>query len=153
MRLLLAVAALALPLVLACSSATMPGGSGGAADAGPPDAGPQDSGPADAGPSDTGPADAACALLSPYSSENAACNDCAQAMCCVEINGCLGDPGCNDDYVDCTIGCALDDDGGAGADAGLTMCLDGCGTQYPKGKGEYDVAIGCAEQACATECQ
>jgi len=147
MRRLLA-AALALPLVLACSSATTPGGSGGASpDAGPEDAGPD--APADAG-SDA-PTDAApCALISPYSSQNAACNACAEERCCAEINGCLGDPGCNDDYVNCTLACAFVDDGG---DAGLTACLDACGAQYPQGKAEYDVAIGCAEQACATPCQ
>src|SRR4051812_38926039 len=134
MRRMLAAAALAVPLFFACASTTTPGGSGGAV--------------ADAGPDDAArPADAdACTLIAPYSSQNAPCNACAQAKCCAEINGCLGDPGCNDDYVNCAIACALDFDGGT--DAGPTTCLSACEKQYPQGKAEYDVAIGCAEKAC-----
>src|SRR5690242_8946726 len=109
MRRLLAALTLASPLLFACSSATTPGGSGGAPDAGPDGAGPSDAA-ADAA-ADAG----ACTLISPYSSKNAACNACAQAKCCAEINGCLGDPGCNDDYVNCAIACALDFDGGSDA--------------------------------------
>jgi hypothetical protein len=149
MRRLLAAASLALPLVLACSSATPPGGSGGSGGAGPSDAGPGDAARPDA-PADAPTDAAACVLVSAYSSQNAGCNACAEAKCCAEINGCLGEPGCNDDYVNCILACAFVEDAG---DAGVATCLDACAAQYPQGKAEYDVAIGCAEQACAAECQ
>jgi hypothetical protein len=95
----------------------------------------------------------ACTLLRPYSTKNATCNACAQAKCCVEVNGCLGDPACDDGYVNCAIACALDFDGGADADAGPVACLADCAKQYPKGKVEYDAAIGCADASCAAECE
>ena len=31
-------------------------------------------------------------------------------------------------------------------------CLGECATSYPDGKARYDIAIGCAEAKCATEC-
>ena len=105
----------------------------------------------DASPSDAASDGGTCVLVSPYSSKNEVCNDCAQAECCVEINGCLGDTVCNDDYVDCLLACALDP--GDGGDAGVATCEAACDAQYPKGKSEYDIAIGCAEQKCATQCQ
>lgn len=158
---LLAPLALALSSFAACSSSTTAGGTGGTggADAGPdavedapadapqdsPTDAPQDS-PTDA-PAEAGP----CALLSPFSSQNKPCNDCAEAHCCQEINGCLGDPACNDDYVNCTLACALDFD--AGPDAGPSDCFAICGEQYPAGKVEYDLAFGCVDQQCLGECQ
>jgi hypothetical protein len=97
---------------------------------------------------------AACALVSPYSSSDAVCNACAQSKCCVEVNGCLGDPACNDDYVDCLLACALSpDDAGTGdASAAIAACEGQCGVDFPKGKGEYDVAIGCVDMRCADVC-
>ena len=98
-------------------------------------------------PSDAG----TCKLVSPYSSKNAVCNQCAESKCCIEINGCLGDPKCNDDYVNCILACALlPDDAG---DAGTATCLGKCAKDFPQGKAAYDVAIGCAESTCATECK
>ncbi len=145
-------ALLALALLAACSSSVTPPGDGGL-DAGldaPEDASidaPEDA-PADApAEAEAGP----CTLLSPYSSKNKPCNDCAQATCCNEVNGCLGDPVCNDDYVNCTLACALDFDGGP--DAGPSDCFAICGEQYPAGKVAYDLAIGCVEQQCVAECQ
>lgn len=107
---------------------------------------------------DASPSDAdggACTLVRPYSSKNATCNSCAQAKCCVEINACLVDPDCDMGYVDCALACAIDFDAGpdAAADAGPTACLADCARQFPKGRMEYDKAIGCADRACATECQ
>lgn len=159
-------AALALPLILACSSTPATGGNGGTGGTGgqgtggaPIDAGMDAPALSDGGmdaPPDA-PADSgACKLASPYSSKNAVCNACAEEKCCPEINGCLLDTGCNDDYVNCTLVCAFTDfDAGAdaGSDAGAEGCLADCGQQFPEGKAEYDVAIGCAESACATECQ
>lgn len=168
-------ASLALPLVLvACSStpnpspATGAGGSGGSAgtttSAGtggqgtggaPLDAGVDAPAPMDGGPD--APLDAAtCKLASPFSSKNAACNACAEEKCCPEINGCLLDTACNDDYVNCSLVCAFTDfDAGAdaGGDAGTEGCLADCAQQFPAGKAEYDTAFGCADTACATECQ
>lgn len=95
-------------------------------------------------PTDTLP----CTLLEPYSSKNAVCNACAEAKCCPEINGCIGDPECNDSYVNCTLACALSPI----PDAGIDPCLQQCANDYPAGKVKYDVAIGCAETLCATEC-
>jgi hypothetical protein len=97
----------------------------------------------------------ACTLIRPYSTQNAACNACAEEKCCVEVNGCLADTDCDEGYVNCAIGCALDFDAGpdAGPDAMPTACLEDCAQQYPKGRQEYDAAIGCAEGACAAECQ
>lgn len=90
----------------------------------------------------------ACKLVKPYSSKNAVCNQCAESKCCAEVNGCLGDPACDDDYVNCTLVCALS----PAPDAGMGACLGQCAKDYPKGKAEYDTAIGCADSKCATEC-
>jgi len=98
-------------------------------------------------PSDAG----TCKLVKPYSSKNVGCNQCAEAKCCAEINGCLGDPACDDTYVNCILACALlPDDAG---DAGLSLCMNQCAIDSPKGKTEYDTAIGCADTKCKTECQ
>ncbi len=96
----------------------------------------------------------ACTLVSPYSSSDPTCNGCAEQKCCVEVNGCVGNTKCNDDYVDCTIGCVLiaPPDGGI-TDAGIYDCLADCATQYPEGKAAYDVAIGCVEKRCPDVCQ
>lgn len=114
-----------------------------AGDASAPDASPPDAAAPDATVADA----AACTLAGPYSSQNATCNTCAEAKCCLEINGCLLDPSCNDGYVNCALACAFD------PDAGQATCLADCADQYPAGKVEYDTAIGCAEEACANECQ
>jgi hypothetical protein len=90
-----------------------------------------------------------CKLIKPYSSKDADCNQCAEEKCCPEINGCLGDPECDDEYVTCILACALT----PVPDAGVDACLQQCATDYPTGKAEYDVAIGCADAKCATECQ
>lgn len=113
---------------------------------------------ADAPPADTAlvdaPADAACALTKPYSSKDAVCNGCAQSKCCAEVNGCLGDPRCDDDYVNCILACALTgttDGGDAGAE--MAGCLADCATKYPVGKAEYDTAIGCVDTKCGDTCK
>jgi hypothetical protein len=99
-------------------------------------------------------ADAACSLTKPYSSKNAACNACAQAECCAEVNGCLGDPRCDDDYVNCILACAFTaptDGGDAGAEK--DACLAACATSYPVGKAAYDAAIGCVDSKCNDDCK
>ncbi|MFT3765261.1 MAG: hypothetical protein QM820_07060 [Minicystis sp.] len=141
---------LGLSLLAACSSPDAPPADGGPDDAGPADAAPHDAAPADAAPdapADAAPDAPACTLVSPYSSQDADCNACAEAHCCAAINGCLTDPDCNDGYVNCALACAFD------PDAGQDPCLADCASQYPTGKEEYDEAIGCADQACAVECQ
>ncbi len=115
--------------------------------------------PSDAGadaPSEGSTGDAACKLVAAYSSKNAVCNGCAQSRCCAEVNGCLGDPRCNDDYVNCILACALlPDDAGVGVDASTvaTACVTKCGVDYPAGKVAYDAAIGCVDSKCTAECQ
>lgn len=102
------------------------------------------------------PADASCKLVAAYSSKNAVCNGCAQARCCAEVNGCLGDPRCNDDYVNCILACALlPDDAGAGVDAAGVAhdCVAKCGADFPVGRAAYDAAIGCVDAKCTTECK
>jgi hypothetical protein len=95
---------------------------------------------------------ASCKLLKPFSSKNVACNECAQAKCCVEINGCLADKRCDDDYVNCSLACALlpADAGDAGAEK--ERCLNECNTMYPEGRKLYDAAFGCTDSKCAAEC-
>jgi hypothetical protein len=129
MRSLLALACLALA---SCSSSSeSPAPDGGL------DAGLEDAGAGDAAP---------CTLASPYSTKNPACNGCAEQRCCAEVNGCLLATACNDDYVNCLLACAFD------PDAGQDPCQADCAAQYPAGKAAYDTAIGCVDQACATEC-
>jgi len=99
-------------------------------------------------------ADAACTLTKPYSSKDAICNACAQSKCCAEVNGCLGDPRCDDDYVNCILACALTaptDGGDAGAEK--AACLADCASKYPVGKAAYDAAIGCVESKCNDVCK
>jgi hypothetical protein len=167
---MLFAASLAIPLLVSCSSTPATGGNGGSgghastssagvtggAGGGAVDAGIDAPTMMDAGldaPSDA-PLDAPmCKLAQPFSSKNAVCNACAEEKCCPQINGCLLDTACNDDYVNCSLVCAFTDFD-AGADAGTTAgCLADCAQQFPKGKAEYDAAFGCADSACATECQ
>jgi hypothetical protein len=96
--------------------------------------------------------DAACKLVAKYSAKNPTCNACAEANCCEEINACLGNTGCNDDYVNCILACALLPNDAGDATAEKERCLNECATSYPDGKRRYDAAIGCAENRCATEC-
>ncbi len=96
---------------------------------------------------------AACTLVKPYSSQNAACNACAEQHCCQEVNACTSDAECDDSYVNCILACALLPDDGGAPDAGIDPCLSDCATQYPTGKVEFDAAIGCADSSCAAECQ
>jgi hypothetical protein len=92
----------------------------------------------------------ACKLVKKYSSSNPTCNDCAEQKCCMEVNGCLGDLECDGTYVNCILACALmPEDAG---DAGMAICMDDCAQQAPKGKAEYDAAIGCADDKCKAEC-
>jgi len=90
-----------------------------------------------------------CKLVKPYSTKNALCNQCAEGKCCAEVNSCLGDTACDDDYVNCILACSL----GPAPDAGTSPCLAQCGKDYPKGKAEYEAATGCADSKCATECK
>ena len=97
--------------------------------------------------------DVACTLVSPYSSKNAVCNGCAATRCCAEVNGCLGDPRCNDDYVNCILACSLlPADAGGDASGAAADCLAKCASDFPAGKAAYDTAIGCVDPKCATEC-
>jgi len=99
-------------------------------------------------PADGGSDASTCKLSKPYSSSNATCNACAEAECCALVNACFSDPDCDDGYVNCILACALlPEDAG---DAGIEPCLAVCATDHPKGKGEYDAAIGCAESKCSS---
>ena len=136
---------LLLPL-LGCSSDPIASPAQDAASDGPSDSPSVKDSPADA-PSDAG----SCKLVKAYSSKNVPCNQCAEAKCCAEINGCLGDPACDDTYVNCILACALlPDDAG---DAGISKCMGQCGVDSPKGEAAYDTAIACADTKCKTECQ
>ncbi len=143
---------LVLGLVSALSALTMTMAScgGGGGDDAPVDAALADARVVDAArPIDAaGPDAAMCKLVRPYSSRDAVCNGCAEAHCGCEINGCLVDTQCDDGYVNCIIACALDP-----GDAGVPPCMTDCAQQYPRGKVEYDLAIGCVDRACPTECQ
>ena len=88
-----------------------------------------------------------CTLARPYSSLNQVCNACAEKECCVEINTCLLDPACDDSYVNCILACSIDTDAGE-----VAPCIAICDEDYPKGKAEYEAAIGCADAHCAAEC-
>ena len=150
-----------------CSASDSPSSPGAGVDAGPDVAvdAPMDTGgdssadaPSDAGSDVTDANDAndatdasACSLTKPYSSKNAACNACAEQHCCVAVNACYADPDCDDGYVNCILACALLP--GDAGDAGVAACTADCDAQYPKGKQEYDAAIGCADTQCASECQ
>lgn len=94
-----------------------------------------------------------CKLLKPFSSKNAACNDCAERECCAAINACLADKRCDDDYVNCSLACALlpADAGDAGAEK--ARCLSECGAMHPEGKALYDAAFGCTDVKCAAACE
>jgi hypothetical protein len=100
----------------------------------------------------------ACKLVKPYSSKDKTCNTCAETECCAEVNGCLGDTACDDDYVNCILACALfPDDAGAGVDAGpdagIPACEGRCGAQFPKGEAEYKAATGCVDTRCKSDCK
>ena len=68
------------------------------------------------------------------------------------MNDCLGDPRCDDDYVNCALACALlpADAGDAGAEA--ERCLAECAANHPEGKKRYDGTFGCIDAQCAAEC-
>lgn len=100
-------------------------------------------------PVDAAPDAAPCKLLSPYSTKDKPCNDCAEQNCCEEINACFAAPQCDDLYVNCILACALLPDN---ADAGVPDCVAKCGTDYPDGKTGYLKAIGCADTKCPAEC-
>ena len=101
---------------------------------------------------------ATCKLVKPYSSKDKTCNACAETECCAQVNGCLGDTVCDDDYVNCILACVLlGDDAGAdadaGPDAGIPACEKRCGAQFPKGETEYVTATGCVDTRCKTDCK
>jgi len=106
-----------------------------------------------AAPVDAAKADfAGCKLSAPYSSKDAVCNGCAESHCCVEVNACYASTSCNDDYVNCYLGCGLF----ANPDAGgtdVTACIADCGTMYPAGKVQFEAAIGCVDTSCAGKCK
>lgn len=98
-----------------------------------------------------GGAAGACVLAKPYSSKDKDCNACAEEKCCAQVNACLTDKRCDEDFVNCTLACALlPDDTDPEA---IKACLADCDKQFPEGKKLYDDAIGCADKACAVECQ
>lgn len=106
---------------------------------------------AGAGGAGNGGAGGACLLAKPYSSQDKDCNACAEEACCAQVNGCLTDPRCDDDFVNCTLACALlPDDTDPEA---IKACVAGCEEQHPEGKKLYDDAIGCVDKACAKECE
>lgn len=120
----------------AMAEASAPDAEPDAADVGAPDT--KDDAPVDA---------SACTLAKPYSSSDPVCNACAEKECCVEINGCLLDPACDDSYVNCILACSIDVDAGE-----VAPCIAVCDEDYPIGKAEYEAAIGCADARCAAEC-
>ncbi len=134
----------------ACSDDT----SGGSADAAIEETG-ADSAKKDA-KSDTGiTTDASsCKLVRPYSSKDVDCNECAEAKCCAVVNACFDEKDCDDGYVNCLIGCALEKKD-AGPDGGdpLKACKDECAIDYPKGKPLYDAFSSCVDGACAVPCK
>lgn len=108
-------------------------------------------GAAGAGNGGSGGVGGACLLAKPYSSQDKDCNACAEEACCAQVNGCLTDPRCDDDFVNCTLACALlPDDTDPEA---IKACVADCEGQHPEGKKLYDDAIGCVDKACAKECE
>ena len=99
------------------------------------------------GSNDAAPDGPPCTLAKPYSSSNAACNECAERECCEEVNDCLLDPVCDDSYVNCILACSIDVDAGE-----VAPCIAVCDEEYPEGKAKFDAAIGCADTRCAAEC-
>lgn len=122
-------------------SGTSGGGTGGTSTAGAS---------GKAGTAGSAGAAGACKLVGPYSSKDLDCNACAEEKCCAEVNGCLGSVDCNDTYVNCILACSF---GGSGGAPSQMACLDQCAKDSPKGKAEYDTAIGCADAKCAAVCQ
>jgi len=109
-------------------------------------------------PSDLGVADSAqpadlltCTLVKPYAATEAVCNDCAEARCCAEVNGCYGSASCDEDYVNCYLACGLFAEPDAGG-TDVTACVADCDAQHPAGKLQFEAAIGCVEQRCSAEC-
>lgn len=98
---------------------------------------------------------ATCKLTKPYATKDVACNDCAAENCCEVVNACYGDTDCDDGYVNCILACVLlpDDAGPDAGDAGVATCTAACGTQYPKGKTEYDAIDSCIASSCASACK
>lgn len=96
-----------------------------------------------------------CKLTKPYATKDVACNDCAAANCCEAVNACYADTDCDDGYVNCILACVLlpDDAGPDAGDAGVATCTAACGTQYPKGKTEYDAIDACIASSCASACK
>lgn len=125
-----------------------PGGGGGAGGTAEGGAGGQSG---SLGTSGAAGAGGMCTLVAKYSSKDSFCNACAESKCCAEVNGCLGDARCNDDYVNCQLACALlpdDEDPQA-----IKACFAQCGVDYPEGKKLYDSAIGCVDASCAGICE
>ena len=94
---------------------------------------------------------AACELTKPYSSSDTTCNECATLHCCVQINVCYAATSCDDDYTNCYLACGLFADADAGSSS-VTACVADCGTKHPVGKQQFNAAIGCVDQHCATQC-
>jgi hypothetical protein len=140
--------------IAACSDDAV---SSPAADAGN-DASVLDAKTADAASADARSDGASCKLVKPYSTKDKTCNTCAETECCAEVNGCLGDTVCDDDYVNCILACVLlEDDAGAdadaGPDAGIPACEKRCGAQSPKGETEYVAATACVDTRCKSDCK
>jgi hypothetical protein len=126
-------------------------GQGGAGNGGSAGNGGAGAGAGGAGNGGDGGAGGACLLAKPYSSQDKDCNACAEEACCAQVNGCLTDPRCDDDFVNCTLACALlPDDTDPEA---IKACVADCNGQHPEGKKLYDDAIGCVDKACAKECE
>ena len=162
------VASFVVSAAVACASSSSrpgdedapPAGAGGAGGASGASGGFEAGGKADAagsggtpsgGANGGGGAAVACELTKPYSSKDIDCNACAEAKCCAEVNGCLDDPICDDEYVNCSLACALLPD--SPEQAKIDACFADCDAQQPKGKKLYDAAIGCVEARCVGVCE
>ncbi len=104
----------------------------------------------DSAKKDTGPA---CKLSAPYTKKNAACNACAEANCCESVNACVAETKCFDDYVNCSLACALEsNDAAAGGDP-VKDCLAQCDKDSPEGAVLYKAFSACIDGACTADCK
>jgi hypothetical protein len=76
-----------------------------------------------------------------FSFGEAACQTCADSMCCASVTACSGDSNCGS-LVTCIGQCAQNDQ----------TCANACGMQYPSAVSEYNALGMCLESDCATAC-
>ncbi|MEO9141701.1 MAG: hypothetical protein ABI332_05475 [Polyangiaceae bacterium] len=127
--------------VLALVPASMMGGcgSGTASNGGDDDGKPAADSGADIGqPSTNDSGGASCVDAGP-ADDRPACNDCAYAHCCKQIDDCASDPQCIQ-LTNCEAACAPDD----------VTCLFTCGSLYDPSS--LQAIAACAQLYCSTEC-